>query len=137
MKKSNVEEETSAVKLFRSSRGQYLMSKALYYGVQEINERPEHKKEWSNMDDMKYIYKKIFPIFKNVDFTLEKGGEEDSFKTAFEFASNMRGLYIQAQALSLAIQYLNAKKDKTETMDIQDMAILLNGFQNGFDFTKN
>jgi len=131
MTKSNVVDKNSAVELFRSSKGEYLMSKALFYGVQEISERPKREQERSNMDDMKYIYNKIFPIFKNVNFTLGKGGEEDSFEKAIEFANNPRGTYIRSQALYLAIKYLKAKRDKTDNIDIQDMGKLLNGVFSG------
>jgi hypothetical protein len=56
-----------------TTRMQYLLSKALYYSVQEIKERPAYLREFSNMCDMKYLYKKIFRTFKKVNFVLEKG----------------------------------------------------------------
>ena len=109
-----------------TARIQYLLSKALYYGVQEIKERPSHLIEFSNMDDMKYLYKKIFPTFKKVNFVLEKGGESDTYEKAVQFGKGMRGQYILAQAFHLAMKYLKAKKDNKENQDIRDMKHILN-----------
>jgi hypothetical protein len=125
--KENSHNETLTI-----DRKRYLLSKALYYGVKEISERPEREREFSNMDDMKYIYNKLLPIFRNVKFSLEKGGKRDSFKKAVRFATGPRGHYIQAQALYLAIKYLEAKNDAKDTEDIRDMKTLLDSSFSGF-----
>jgi hypothetical protein len=113
-------------------RMSYLLSKALYYGIKEIEERPESEREYSNIDDMKYIYRKVFSAFKRVTFVLERGGKRDSFEEAAKFATGPRGHYIQAQALYLAIKYLEAKNDAKDTEDIRDMKTLLKNYLPGF-----
>jgi len=47
-----------------SIRGRYIVSQALYIAMNEINSRPPHLQEPSNVSDMKYIYENVFPIYR-------------------------------------------------------------------------
>ena len=45
-------------------RGQYLLSQALHYGIEALESADEEFRELSNIEDMKYLYRYAFPLFK-------------------------------------------------------------------------
>ncbi len=45
-------------------RGQYLLSQSLHYAIEALEGVEEEFREVSNIEDMKYLYRYAFPLFK-------------------------------------------------------------------------
>ena len=55
-------EGESAFELFRSMRGKYIISQALYYGIQELERIPVPYQETSNLKDMRLLREGLFNL---------------------------------------------------------------------------
>ena len=53
-----------ALRLVNSTRGSYILSQALFYGIQELNKAEGNRKEISNIEDMEILREIIFFIFQ-------------------------------------------------------------------------
>ncbi len=65
-------EKEKAINFCNSIRGKYIISQALCLAVKEINSRPQHAQEPSNVADMEYLIEQLFPLYRVV----ETGREE-------------------------------------------------------------
>lgn len=63
-----------AVKLVTSMRGEYILSQALYLAIEVMEKVKGCKKEPSNISDMKYLMKELFPIYSVVKSLDKRGG---------------------------------------------------------------
>ena len=52
--------------LVNGLRGHYIISQALYYGIQSLSEVEGIHREKSNISDMQYLREYVFPIFPGV-----------------------------------------------------------------------
>jgi hypothetical protein len=56
--------EAAAVKFLSSMRGQFIMSQALHYGIEAMEAvEPEYLREYSNIEDMKYLKDTLFSFY--------------------------------------------------------------------------
>ena len=51
-----------AIELARSTRGQWIIGRAIRIAYKEMDKEPDNRKEASDMADMKLIGEEIFPI---------------------------------------------------------------------------
>ena len=60
-------QQEKATEFASSMRGQYILSQALWLGIEKLTEvQPEHIREESNISDMKFLLHNIFPMFAAV-----------------------------------------------------------------------
>jgi len=65
-------DKKEAVKFFGSLRGQYIISQALCLAVKEMSKVKEPHTEHSNIADMNYLIKNLFPICRFIEGVEEK-----------------------------------------------------------------
>jgi len=44
-------------------RGQYIIGQALFLAIKEIESRPSHKQEPSNVADMRFLMDNLYPLY--------------------------------------------------------------------------
>jgi hypothetical protein len=84
-KEGKIDRKDLAVRLFNSVRGNYIVGQALYLAMEHIKERPEIRREPSNMADMELIMEELFPLYSdgckfNIVAGAEKAFKKDTFK---------------------------------------------------------
>jgi len=57
------DELEEALSFFKSPRGQWVIGQALYIAIKEMQKVPDPYKEYSNIEDMKYLMTKLFPTY--------------------------------------------------------------------------
>jgi len=60
----NTQEDMRAINFVRSLRGRFIVSHALCIAIKKMEEEPESCKESSNIEDMKYLRARLFPIYQ-------------------------------------------------------------------------
>ena len=61
-----------AKQLFRSFRGAYIVSQALFYAIKALKAvKPEHLQEQSNIEDMEVLRETLFGLFEPMPETLD------------------------------------------------------------------
>ena len=56
-----------AIEFLQSFRGQYIVGQALCLAIKEINARPKHEQEPSNVGDMEFLIENVFPLYRRVE----------------------------------------------------------------------
>ena len=64
MNEDKVKDVQEAGEFLSSMRGRYIVSQALHLAMKEINSRPANLQEPSNVEDMKYLYDNVFPLYR-------------------------------------------------------------------------
>ena len=65
--KQDKKEFEEAMEFLASMRGRYIVSQALHYAIKHLESvEPEHLREYSNIKDMEYSRKTLFPFFLDV-----------------------------------------------------------------------
>lgn len=59
-----MDKREQAIKLFSSTRGQFIVSQALYLAIKKLEEVPEPQREASNIADMELL-REAFPLFSD------------------------------------------------------------------------
>jgi hypothetical protein len=55
--------ETEAIEFLNTLRGKFLISKALYLAIQNLESKSEYQKD---INDMKFLIDNLFPFYKKV-----------------------------------------------------------------------
>jgi len=61
-----------AIEFAQSLRGVYIISQALHYGIKELEKVKSPHKEFSNIEDMKFLKKNLFSLYIDFDKKLLK-----------------------------------------------------------------
>jgi len=74
-----------AFALLDSMRGRYIVSQALYYGIQELEKVPVPYQETSNLNDMRLLKEELFnfPVGDNSN-AIAKAEEESAYMPLIE-----------------------------------------------------
>ena len=64
------ENKKHAAEFAASIRGRYVISQALHYAIKTLEQVDEARQEVSNIDDMKYIHRNVYPLFKDLSDSL-------------------------------------------------------------------
>lgn len=72
--------QEAAAEFASSMRGQLIVSQALHYGIKALEQVEPKLREESNLNDMKYLYNELYPLFAAVAETeLSAGGDPDMY----------------------------------------------------------
>ncbi len=56
-------EQEQAQEMRDNWRGQYIIGQALFLAIKEIESRPPHKQEPSNVADMRFLMNNLYPLY--------------------------------------------------------------------------
>lgn len=63
-----------AMDFANSMRGQYILGQALYRAIEAMKE--DERPEWSNIDDMEFLMRELFPMFSAIMEVCSHGPDE-------------------------------------------------------------